>query len=101
VGVGLPGGAGGAGRFGAHPRGPAAAERLRGPVEEEAVVGGPQAQAAVGPLAVVDDLQGLLDAGGRGRADVAAVVAVVIMAVRKTSIGIPEEEEEGKVFFLS
>lgn len=47
-------------------------------MQEEGVVPFPHAQAGVGPLGVVDDLERLLDAWRSGRADVATVVAMVI-----------------------
>jgi hypothetical protein len=89
-GAGLALGLGGRARVLAQAGGPLAVGGLP-PVEEEAVVRGPEAQAGVGPLVVVDDLQGLLDAGGRGGADAAAVVAVVTVvgAVRDPAVGIP------------
>lgn len=45
-------------------------------MEEEAV--GPGPQTAVGPLCVVDDLQGLLDAGRGRRADGATAALAVL-----------------------
>ena len=60
---------------------------------EEAIVSVPGPEAGVRPLRVVDNLQRLLDARGGGWADVATVVAMVIVvamvAFREDSIGVP------------
>lgn len=66
-------------------------------MKEEAIVCVPHAQAGVGPLRVVYDLQGLLDAGRScwtHRATAEVIVAAVV-AVRKDSVGKPEDRRTG------
>lgn len=76
-------------------------------MKEEAVVSAAHAQASVGPLCVVDDLQRLLNARRSGWTHGAAAMVRAVVAVRKDSIRKPVDRETGMnnilmcVFFLN